>query len=57
MLKVFMIIGILLFASSTYAAGFLMLSDQPVGKIMLTDGMSFMIQTDGTSKVCLEGGC
>ena len=27
------------------------------GKILLVDGVSFILQTDGTSKICLAGGC
>ena len=27
------------------------------GKILLVDGASFILQTDGTSKICLAGGC
>lgn len=30
---------------------------QPTGKILLVDGVSHLLQTDGTSKVCLAGGC
>lgn len=29
----------------------------PNGKVLLADGVSFLLQTDGTSKVCLAGGC
>lgn len=27
------------------------------GKLLLVDGSSFLLQTDGTSKICLAGGC
>lgn len=27
------------------------------GKLLLADGSSFLLQTDGTSKICLSGGC
>jgi hypothetical protein len=27
------------------------------GKLLLVDGVSFLLQTDGTSKICLAGGC
>lgn len=27
------------------------------GKILLVDGVSFILQTDGTSKICLADGC
>ena len=27
------------------------------GKILLVDGTSHMLQNDGTSKICLAGGC
>lgn len=27
------------------------------GKLLLVDGVSFLLQTDGTSKVCRAGGC
>lgn len=27
------------------------------GKILLVDGASFILQTDGTSKICRAGGC
>lgn len=27
------------------------------GKILLVDGASFILQTDGTSKICISGGC
>lgn len=26
-------------------------------RLLLVDGTSFMLQTDGTSKICLAGGC
>ena len=39
-------------ASQGVAAG-----PQPTGKILLVDGASFILQTDGTSKVCRAGGC
>lgn len=27
------------------------------GKILLVDGVSFILQTNGTSKICRAGGC
>lgn len=27
------------------------------GKILLVDGVSFILQTDATSKICRAGGC
>lgn len=27
------------------------------GKLLLADGASFLLQVDGTSKICLAGGC
>lgn len=27
------------------------------GKILMTDGTSFVLQTDGASKICIAGGC
>lgn len=30
---------------------------QPTGKILLVDAASFLLQTDGASKVCRAGGC
>lgn len=30
---------------------------QPNGKILLVDGSSFILQTNGTSKICRAGGC
>lgn len=27
------------------------------GKILLVDGVSFILQTDGASKICRAGGC
>jgi hypothetical protein len=30
---------------------------QPNGKILLVDGVSFILQTNGTSKICRAGGC
>ena len=29
----------------------------PAGKILLVDGVSFILQTDSTSKICRAGGC
>ena len=29
----------------------------PTGKILLVDDTSFLLQTDGASKVCRAGGC
>lgn len=29
----------------------------PTGKILLSDGSSFILQTNGTSKICRAGGC
>ena len=28
-----------------------------VGKLLLVDGASFLLQTNGVSKICLAGGC
>jgi hypothetical protein len=30
---------------------------QPTGDILLVDGVSLLLQTDGASFVCLAGGC
>jgi hypothetical protein len=30
---------------------------QPTGKILLADGVSFILQTDAVSKICRAGGC
>lgn len=30
---------------------------QPTGKILAVDGVSFILQTDGVSKICRAGGC
>lgn len=30
---------------------------QPPGKVLLVDGVSFLLLTDGTSKLCRAGGC
>jgi hypothetical protein len=30
---------------------------QPTGKLLMVDAASHVLQTDGTSKVCLAGGC
>jgi hypothetical protein len=30
---------------------------QPTGKILLADGVSFLLLTDGVSKLCRAGGC
>lgn len=30
---------------------------QPNGDILLVDGASFILQTDGTSLICRAGGC
>lgn len=27
------------------------------GKLLLVDGVSFLLQTDAASKICLAGGC
>jgi hypothetical protein len=27
------------------------------GKLLLVDGVSFLLQVDGASKICLAGGC
>jgi hypothetical protein len=27
------------------------------GQLLLSDGVSFILQTDGTSRICLAGGC
>ena len=32
-------------------------SPPPSGKILLVDGVSFLLQTDGVSKICRAGGC
>jgi len=29
----------------------------PTGKILLADGVSFLLLTDGASKLCRAGGC
>ena len=29
----------------------------PTGKILLVDGVSFLLLTDGVSKLCRAGGC
>lgn len=29
----------------------------PTGKIQMVDGISFILQTDGASKICRAGGC
>lgn len=30
---------------------------QPTGKILLVDGVSFILQVDAASKICRAGGC
>lgn len=30
---------------------------QPTGDILLVDGVSFILQTDGASLICRAGGC
>lgn len=30
---------------------------QPTGKLLAVDGVSFILQTDGVSKICRAGGC
>jgi hypothetical protein len=34
-----------------------MASVQPHGDILLVDGVSFILQTDGSSLICRAGGC
>ncbi len=29
----------------------------PTGRILMVDGVSLVLQTDGVSKICLAGGC
>jgi hypothetical protein len=37
--------------------GFAKAAPQPTGDILLADGVSFILQTDGTSLICRAGGC
>lgn len=43
-----------LFGARPYSGGTVAAS---TNRLLLVDGTSFMLQTDGVSKICLAGGC
>lgn len=56
----------ILSAASAYASNFMLLhvgqadgsgAPAPTGDILLADGTSFILQTDGASLICIAGGC
>lgn len=59
--KIFIIIiaifSIQLFTGATWLPLFTSSGGGTVGKILLSDAASLILQTDGASKICLAGGC
>lgn len=64
-MKILLIAVTIMISSAAFAGGFMLLhvgsadgsGAAVTGKILLVDGASFILQTDGTSKICLAGGC
>ena len=44
------------FCPSSFGGGG-MVTPAATGKVLLANGSSFLLETNGTSKVCLAGGC